>query len=126
VEGGVWDVENGDKALPHLCVMQDAPLVDGGDGAETWTEIGNFVKLKVGLVSDGPTQIEVHLAPIKSKVFCLSVTLSLPVCALSFCLSHLFLSRSLSPERALSLCASVLVYVSIWQKSTCARMRRLL
>jgi hypothetical protein len=33
----VWDVENGDKALPHLCVMQDAPLEDylqrvgGGD-----------------------------------------------------------------------------------------------
>ena len=96
VEGGVWDVENGDKALPHLCVMQDAPLVDGGDGAETWTEIGNVVKLKVGLFSDGPTQIEVHLAPIKSKVFCLSVTLSLPkpcMCSL-FCLSHLFLSRS--------------------------------
>jgi hypothetical protein len=126
VEGGVWDVESGDKALPHLSVMQDAPLGDGGDGTETWTETGSVVNLKVGLFSDGPKQIEVHLAPIKSKVFCLSVTLSLPVCALSFCLSHLFLSRSLSPERALSLCASVLVYVSIWQKSTCARMRRLL
>jgi hypothetical protein len=97
----VWDVENGDKALPHLCVMQDAPL-DGGDGAETWTETGNVVKLKVGLFSDGPTQIEVHLAPIKSEVCCLSLSHSLYV--LSFLLiPSVSLSLALSRARAISL-----------------------
>ena len=110
VEGGVWDVENGGKALPHLSVMQDAPLVDGGDGTETWTETGNVVNLKVGLFSDGPTQIEVHLAPIKSEVFCLSP--SLPVCALFFAYPICFsffaypicfsLARSLPSARYLS------------------------
>jgi len=123
VEGGIWDVESGDKALPDLSVMQDAPVGDRGDGAETWTESESVVNLKVGLFSDGPKQIEVYLAPIKSEVFCLSLSHS--QYGLSFLLiPSVSLSLALSRARALSLFASVLVYVSKWHKITCARMRR--
>jgi hypothetical protein len=107
VEGGVWDVESGDKALPHLSVMQDAPLGDGGDGAETWTETGSVVNLKVGLFSDGPKQIEVHLAPIKSEVFWHSLSHSLYV---------LCLTRSLPSARSISLRKCVGIRVNMAQE----------
>jgi len=98
VEGGIWDVESGDKALPDLSVMQDAPVGDRGDGAETWTESENVVNLKVGLFSDGPKQIEVHLAPIKSEVFCLSLSHSLYVLAST---------RSVSLRKCVGICVKM-------------------
>ena len=107
VEGGVWDVESGDKALPHLSVMQDAQLGDGGDGTETWTETGSVVNLKVGLFSDGPKQIEVHLAPIKSEVFWHSLSHSLYV---------LCLTRSLPSARSISLRKCVGIRVNMAQE----------
>jgi hypothetical protein len=118
-EGGIWDVESGDKALPDLSVIQDAPVGDRGDGAETLTESGNVVNLKVGLFSDGPKQIEVHLAPVKSEVFCLSFshTDSERVHSLFFAYPVCFsLARSLASARSVSLRKCVGICVNMAQE----------
>jgi len=66
---GACDVEEGHtfQGLPEIDETEDTEK--NRDGAETWTTgEGDVVHVPIGLFSDGPRSVQVHLAPIKTQV----------------------------------------------------------
>ena len=66
---GACDVQEGHESLQDVPEIDETESEKNGDGADTWTTgEGDVVNLQIGLFSDGPRSVEVHLAPIKTQV----------------------------------------------------------
>jgi hypothetical protein len=66
---GACDVEEGHASLHGVPNFDERESEKNRDEAETWTTgEGDVVHVQIGLFSEGPRSVQVHLAPIKTQV----------------------------------------------------------
>jgi hypothetical protein len=66
---GACDVEEGHTSLHGVPNFDERESEKNRDEAETWTTgEGDVVHVQIGLFSEGPRSVQVHLAPIKTQV----------------------------------------------------------
>jgi hypothetical protein len=66
---GACDVEEGHTSLHGVPDFDETESEKNRDEAETWTTgEGDVVHVQIGLFSEGPRSVQVHLAPIKTQV----------------------------------------------------------